>query len=170
MRVQEDALTLKPLVPRSRHYHVTTVSPNTDATLHARKFCGSTREAWPRENLNRSVQLPKESSVLTSLSTCSRWRERLTPRDIWNPQTRAGGTQRGFVPEAERRRCVPGDNAAAGDHTVAVATGQECGFERPPCSAVWHPPACPQDKSPPRSLLLQQGIITLSPDCSKHRF
>lgn len=89
-----------------------------------------------------------------------------------DPLDRCRRNSQGFGAEAEERRCVPGDNVTATENTVAVATVQECGFERPPCSAVWHPPtaACPQDKRPRRALSLHPRITSLSPDCSKRRF
>lgn len=91
---------------------------------------------------------------------------------LLNPLEQRRWNSKGFGAEAEERRCVLGDSIAVGEHTVAVATVQECGFERPPCSAVWHPPtaACPQDKRPQRTLLWHPWITSLSLDCFKRRF
>lgn len=81
-----------------------------------------------------------------------------------NPLDQRRWNSKGFGAEAEERRCVLGDNIAAGEHTVAVATVQECGFERPPCSAVWHPPtaACPQDKRPQRASMAPTDHFTFT--------
>lgn len=133
--------------------------------LQDQKHCGSAREAWPRENLYRCPQIPKESPMVPrqgrGASTCRRLE---VAARLWNPLDQRRWNSKVFGAEAEERRCVLGDNIAVGQHTVAVATVQECGFQRPPCSAVWHPPtaACPQDERPQRASIAPTDHFTFT--------